>query len=126
VPTLLSPNVLPDFAHHDGDEVLRCPGAKWHHAPAVLVVYGEEWASPYQVGISPASVYHILTNSLGKRKVCAKWIPHVLNDNQRAMRLLLATTNLQHWRNEGSAFLDRILTVDESWISQIRPRPPHC
>ena len=41
VPTLLSPNVAPDFAHHDGDEVLRCPGAKWHHAPAVLVVYGK-------------------------------------------------------------------------------------
>jgi transposase len=30
-----------------------------------------------EVGISPASVYCILTNSLGERKVCAKWIPHV-------------------------------------------------
>jgi hypothetical protein len=49
---------------------------------------------------------------LGKRKLCAKWIPHVLNDNQRAMRVLLATTHLQHWSNEGSAFLDRILTID--------------
>jgi hypothetical protein len=39
MPTILSPNVAPDIAHHDGDEVLRCPGAKWHHAPAVLVVY---------------------------------------------------------------------------------------
>jgi uracil DNA glycosylase len=66
-----------------------------------------------EVGISPASVYHILTNSLGKRKVCAKWIPHVLNDDQRAMRVLLATAHLQHWRNEGSAFLDRILTVEQ-------------
>jgi hypothetical protein len=36
------------FAHYDGDEVLRCPGAKWHHAPAVVVVYSEEPASPYQ------------------------------------------------------------------------------
>jgi hypothetical protein len=34
------------------------------------------------VGISPPSVYCIPTNSLGKRKVCAKWIPHVLNDDQ--------------------------------------------
>jgi hypothetical protein len=39
----------------------------------------------------------------------------VLNDNQTAMRVL-ATTHLQCWRNEGSAFLDRILTVDESWM----------
>jgi hypothetical protein len=51
----------------------------------------------YRVRISPASVYHILTNSLGKRKVCAKWIPHMLNDDQRAMRVLLASTHLQHW-----------------------------
>jgi hypothetical protein len=40
VSTLLSHNVAPDF----GNEVLRCPGAKWHHAPAVLVVYGKEMA----------------------------------------------------------------------------------
>jgi transposase len=69
-----------------------------------------------EVRNSPESVYRILTNSLGKRKVCAKWIPHVLNDDQRAMRALLANTHLQRWRNEGNAFLDRILTVDESWM----------
>jgi uncharacterized damage-inducible protein DinB len=32
------------------------------------------------------------------------------------MRVLLTTTHLQHWRNEGSAFLSHILTVDESWM----------
>jgi predicted nucleic acid-binding Zn ribbon protein len=48
-----------------------------------------------EVRISPASVYRILANSLGKRKVCAKWIPHVLNDDQRATRVLLANTHLQ-------------------------------
>jgi hypothetical protein len=69
-----------------------------------------------EVGILPASVYCILTNSLGKRKVCAKWIPHVLNDDPRAMCVLLTNTHLQHWRNEGTAFLDCILTVDESWV----------
>jgi hypothetical protein len=48
---------------------------------------------------------------LGKAKVCAKWIPHVLNDDQRAMRVLLATTHLRRCTNQGSAFLHRILTV---------------
>jgi hypothetical protein len=28
VPTSPNPNTAPDFAHHDGDKVLRCPGAK--------------------------------------------------------------------------------------------------
>jgi hypothetical protein len=72
------------------------------------------------VRISTASVYCILTSSLGRRKVCAKQIPHVPNDNQTAMRVL-ATTHLQCWRNEGSAFLDCILTVDESWMQSFDP-----
>jgi hypothetical protein len=75
-----------------------------------------------EVRISPASVYHIFTNSLGKRKVCAKRIPHMLNDDQRAMCVLLADTHLQHWRNEGNAFLDCILTVDESWMHSFEPQ----
>jgi hypothetical protein len=70
----------------------------------------------------PASIYHILTNSLGKRTVCAKWIPHVLNDDQRAMCVPLANTHLQRWRNEGNAFLDRILTDDESWVHSFDPQ----
>jgi hypothetical protein len=52
VPTLLSPNIAPDFAHHDGNEVLRCPGAKWHHAPADLAVYDKEPSSPYAARVS--------------------------------------------------------------------------
>jgi hypothetical protein len=70
----------------------------------------------------PASVYRILINSFGKRKVCAQWIPHVLNDNQRAMRVLLATTHLQRWRNEGNAFLDHILMVDKSLMHSFDPQ----
>ena len=40
-----SPNIALEFAHHNGDEVLNCPGAKWHLAQAFLVVYSEEPAS---------------------------------------------------------------------------------
>jgi len=56
----------------------------------------------------------------GKLKVCAKHIPCVLSDDQRAI-CVLATAHLQHWRNEGSAFLDRVLLVDESWIHSFYP-----
>jgi hypothetical protein len=51
---------------------------------------------------------------LGKGQVCAKWISHVLNDDQWVMRVFLATTHLLRFRNEDHAFLDRILTVDSS------------
>jgi histone-lysine N-methyltransferase SETMAR len=59
---------------------------------------------------------------LGELKVCAKWIPHVLNDDQRAMQVFLTIIHLQHWRNEDNAFLDHILTVDESWMHPFDPQ----
>jgi hypothetical protein len=44
-----------------------------------------------EVRISPATVYRILTSSLGKQKVCPQWIPHMLNDDPRAMSVLVTT-----------------------------------
>jgi hypothetical protein len=35
----------------------------------------------------------------------------MLSDEERAMSILLATTHVQHWRNESSAFLDHILMI---------------
>jgi hypothetical protein len=75
-----------------------------------------------EAGTFTESVYCILNNSLGKGYVCAKWIPHVLNDDKRAMRVFLATTHLLRLRNEGHAFLHRILTVDESWMHSFDPQ----
>jgi hypothetical protein len=70
-----------------------------------------------EVGISPASVYPFPINNMGKRKVCG----YVLNADQRATYVHLSTIHLQHWRNEGNAFLDYILTVDESWMHSFDP-----
>ena len=75
-----------------------------------------------EVGISPASVYCILTNSLGRWKFCTKWVPHMLNSDQITMHVLLATTHLQHWRNKGNAFLSYILTVYDSWMHSFDPQ----
>ena len=51
VPTPSSPNVAPDCAHYNGNEVLHCPGAKWHYAQAVLLVFGKQQASPYSARV---------------------------------------------------------------------------
>ena len=76
-----------------------------------------------EVGISPASVYPFLINSLGKQKVCGHCIPHVLNPDQRAMRVHLSTTHLQHWRSKSNTFLDCILIVDEVCMHSFDPHP---
>jgi hypothetical protein len=59
---------------------------------------------------------------LGKKEVCAKWIPHVLDDDHRTMCVLFATTHLQLWKKEGIAFVDHILTVDGSWMHSFDPQ----
>jgi hypothetical protein len=69
-----------------------------------------------EVSISPASVFPILINNLGKWGVCAKWIPHMLSDDQRAMHVLLVMSHLQCWKNEGSVLLSCFAMIDESWV----------
>jgi hypothetical protein len=54
-------------------------------------------------------------------KVCVKWIPHMLINDQRTI-LVLAATHLQHWRNTGSAFLSHVLMVDGSWMLSFDPQ----
>jgi hypothetical protein len=42
-------------------------------------------------GISPSSVFPILTNDLQKIKICARWVPHCLTAEQKQKRLEIAT-----------------------------------
>jgi len=42
-------------------------------------------------GISPTSLFHILTNDLQKRKICAQWVPHFLTAEQKQKRLEIVT-----------------------------------
>ncbi|EFN83602.1 hypothetical protein EAI_12402, partial [Harpegnathos saltator] len=36
-----------------------------------------------ETGIPKSTVYRILTEDLGKRKVCARFVPHTLTDDQK-------------------------------------------
>ena len=59
---------------------------------------------------------------LGDTTSLCKVNSHMLNDDQRAKCLLLTTTHVQHWRNEGNALLHHILTTDESWMDSFDPK----
>lgn len=41
-----------------------------------------------ELGISKSSIYRILTKKLGYRKVCARFVPHKLTDDQKLLRIL--------------------------------------
>jgi hypothetical protein len=64
-----------------------------------------------EVGILPACVLHVLTKHLGKWKICAEWISHVLNDDDQCVMYFSFATLA---KGKKDTFLDPILTMDKS------------
>jgi hypothetical protein len=62
-------------------------------------------------GISPTSVFRILTRHLQKRQFCARWLPHYLTAEQKQKRLEIATLLKQRFNVEGQAFLYQIVAI---------------
>jgi len=72
-------------------------------------------------GISPTSVFRILTKDLQKRKICVQWAPHCLTAEQEPKGLEIATLLKQKFNVEGQAFLYRIVAIDETWVRGFEP-----
>lgn len=73
------------------------------------------------VGISIGSVSSIM-ESLGYQKVCARWVPHLLTDEQRQNRVSACLQWRSRLRREGpDNFLRRIVTCDETWVHHYDP-----
>ena len=66
-------------------------------------------------------VYEIVTKHLQYRKICARWVPRMLTDAQKAARMGAALIFLERYERDGNAFLDQIVTGDETWISHNTP-----
>jgi [histone H3]-lysine36 N-dimethyltransferase SETMAR len=74
-----------------------------------------------EVGISVGSIVSILSE-LGYRKVCARWVPHLLTEEQRQTRISIC----QQWRSQmrrqgANNFLKRVVTCDETWVHHYDP-----
>ena len=74
-----------------------------------------------EVGISTGSAWDILHNKLNKRKKCARWVPHVLTEEQKACRVSISSAHLARFKREGDAFLNRVVAGDETWIRSYEP-----
>jgi transposase len=66
--------------------------------------------------MSTASVFRIVTQTVQKRKVATEWVPHQLSEEQKAARKRVAEEVLQHYKAEGEQFLNRNVTIYETWI----------
>jgi hypothetical protein len=42
------------------------------------------------LAVSFGTAHHIITQELGKRKIAAEWVPHILTEEQQKMRVQLS------------------------------------
>ena len=67
-------------------------------------------------GVSHRTVYCIITNDLKMTKVSARWVPRLLSEQDKQMRVQTAKRFLERYAPEGERFLQSIITCDESWL----------
>ena len=71
--------------------------------------------------ISYGTAQDILTNVLGMRRVCARWVPRLLVPEQMAVRVQICTELQQKLSDEGDSFLNKVITCDETWFHFFEP-----
>lgn len=73
------------------------------------------------LNISSTSVQTILHEHLGVRKLCARWIPHLLTDAQKKTRVVWSRQMIKKFAGGASKDVYKIVTGDESWIYAYEP-----
>ena len=73
-------------------------------------------------GISEGSVQTILKKRLDLRKICARWVPHLLTEEQKTQRLKCARELLKTYKGCNSQVISNLLTVDKIWVHIFEPQ----
>ncbi|XP_039604252.1 protein GVQW3-like, partial [Polypterus senegalus] len=71
--------------------------------------------------ISRSLMCEIVSEKLDYRRLSARWVPKMLTPEHRQNRVLAAREFLQRYEIEGEAFLDSIVTGDETWVCHYTP-----
>ena len=67
-------------------------------------------------GISEGNVQTILKKRLDLRKVCTRWVPHLLTEEQKTHRLKCVRELLKTYKGCKSRVISKLLTGDETWV----------
>lgn len=73
------------------------------------------------LGIGMTAVQTILHDHLGVRKLCARWIPHLLKDEQKKNRVIWCKKMFRKFNSGNSKVVFNIVTGDETWIYSYEP-----
>ena len=71
--------------------------------------------------INCSTVDRIVSEDLGMRKVSARWVPRMLTEEQKKVRVDVCTDLLSRLQAEPQTFLDRIVTQDETLVHHFDP-----
>ena len=72
-------------------------------------------------GIHSSSVLKILRERLRLRKICTRWVPHLLTDKQKRSRVRLASQVIEKSDKCDPCRFEEIVTGDETWINHFQP-----
>ena len=73
-------------------------------------------------GIPEGNVQSILKKCLDLRKVCARWVPHLLTEEQKTQRLKCARELLKTYKGCNSRAISNLLIGDETWVHRFEPQ----
>ena len=73
-------------------------------------------------GISEGSVQTILKKRLDLRKVCARWVPHLLTEEQKTQRFKCARELLKTYKGCNSQVISNLLRCDETRVHMFEPQ----
>ena len=74
-----------------------------------------------ELGISKTSLYKIMNDYLGMKKVCTRWAPKLLTSLQRANQVDCCEELLENCNQDATRFVGSIVTGDETWIHHYDP-----
>jgi len=72
--------------------------------------------------VSFGTIYNILHDDLGLVKKSARWVPKLLNEEQKQERVRTCTNFIAAAQRNSMAMLDRIITMDETMVSFHTPQ----
>jgi hypothetical protein len=79
------------------------------------------WMIQEILQISREIIDKILVEGLGKQKICTRYIPHCLTDEQKALRLQVCQGFIQSL-NDDHPLLDSVVKAEETWCFQYDPQ----
>ena len=74
-----------------------------------------------KAGISLSTVHLILKKHLKVRKISARWVPHLLTDEQKRQRVKVAKKLLQMFPKYDKKQFANVVTGDETWVQYLSP-----